>query len=86
MLKENYKEKRVTPQVIPPPPKSIYDDKYADKETRKSTYDNMSESEWTTHLFCHYYHAPNLKFINSKIIQFDILCLSSVIIFGGSSI
>jgi len=40
-IPENYKEKKVTPQVIPPPPKSIYDDKYADKETRKSTYDNM---------------------------------------------
>jgi len=40
-IPENYKESKVTPQVIPPAPKSIFSDKYADKDLRKSTYDNM---------------------------------------------
>jgi len=40
-IPENYKESKVKPQVIPPAPKSIFSDKYADKDLRKSTYDNM---------------------------------------------
>merc|ERR1712046_364143 len=39
---ENFVEKKPTPQVIPPQPKSIYDDKYAQRDhQRSSTYDNM---------------------------------------------
>jgi len=39
---ENFVEKKPIPQVIPPQPKSIYDDKYASRDhQRSSTYDNM---------------------------------------------